>query len=240
MWKAIHHRKLERVLAQGSPEAAAALRRVVRGTEDVLTSSVFERVAYLPGRLGLELLLDACRPVGGIDVPTAEPIEHSEPWPRWSDGEGSWREPDWVLLTEHRAYVVEAKWGRDVVPTRAQLDEQRRLALELHPDVELVQVVVIQSGAVSAPTGGACLAVTWRRLMRAAERALAASDVPSTRHILGDVVEALAARGLEARFLRSLPALPVRGSLTPLSAVASLPDLPELNVSSEARIDPWT
>lgn len=77
------------------------------GAEDLLTASVFERLAYLPDDAFKEVMGDL---LGKENAPGA--LEAMTFWPSWYEGEGDQRsrvEPDVVLQCKERIVIVEAK-----------------------------------------------------------------------------------------------------------------------------------
>ena len=90
------------------------LRSLYSTSEDLLTASVFERLAYLPPRHFISVLVQTF----GLEFPhMVEPKVEMEFWPRWSDetAEKSYVEPDVFLrFTDEatglrRDVIVEAK-----------------------------------------------------------------------------------------------------------------------------------
>lgn len=59
MWTAAIGKKVDALLGSASP----AWRRALVISEDILTATVCERLAYLPGELPIRLLLRAAEPV---------------------------------------------------------------------------------------------------------------------------------------------------------------------------------
>lgn len=77
------------------------------GAEDLLTASVFERLAYLPDDAFKKVMSDL---LGNENAPGA--LEEMTFWPSWYEGEEDQRsrvEPDVVLQCKERVVIVEAK-----------------------------------------------------------------------------------------------------------------------------------
>lgn len=72
------------------------------GAEDVLTASVFERIAYLPD----DLFITAFTTVLGVGIGAIETIEF---WPSWYLADGRRVEPDVVISDGNQSLLVEAK-----------------------------------------------------------------------------------------------------------------------------------
>jgi len=242
MWKATTHRKVENLLGRHSADGPAAWRAIADTTEDLLTSTVVERLTYLPGTLATLILLRAAEPQHLRFVPTPGALIESLPWPNVREA-GPKLEPDWVLATGEYTLIVEAKWGRGVVPSHAQLLGQREAVLEQRTG-RLVHLVLIQSGRFRAPPQCPCLVVRWSDLRHSVLRSLRDANEPGTRRILGDIRDALDRRGLDRVFLRSLRGEQVEGTFSPWRArpdpVRELPPLSPLRIADEARIEPWT
>lgn len=121
MLKAHQHKKLgavvARLLPEGVPWDGERWRELVAGSEDALTASVFERLAYLaPARLW-GVLREAVVPLSSVPFPIAPPDSPVwEFWPSWSLTSGTPAprrvEPDVVMRDgTARIMVFEAKLG---------------------------------------------------------------------------------------------------------------------------------
>lgn len=242
MWKATIHRKVENLLGQHSADGPAAWRAIRDSTEDLLVSTVFERLAYLPGTLATQILLKSAVPQQLRFLPLPGEIIASEPWPNVRDA-GPKLEPDWLLATAEYTLVVEAKWGPSNVPSSRQILGQRE-AVQEQRGGRLVHLVVIQSGAFLAPAGCPVLALQWSDLRREVLVALRGAQDPGTRRTLNDIRESLDRRGLDRVFLRSLQSMSVVGTFTPWRPaqrlVRSLPELTSQTIDPAARFEPWT
>jgi len=90
-------------------------REVFKTSEDSLTSSVFERLFYLPVELFWKIFISACN---GNSLPeVAGKIDYFEFWPHWSvsdDGENSnFVEPDLFIRFKTFDLIIESKrWDR--------------------------------------------------------------------------------------------------------------------------------
>ena len=119
MLKALLHRKLGRVVvgvAEGDGDAEDTASDGLTEREDPLTSTVFERLAYLPPDVVWEILRRASKPVGdGPRLPAAPP--RGAPswlfWPRLRPGELGLNkrrvEPDVVVSWGDTVILIEAK-----------------------------------------------------------------------------------------------------------------------------------
>lgn len=218
MLRAALHGKVARWLGQHHPDASAAWREIVHRNEDLLTSSVFERLGYLAGDRGMALLFraSAWQPEAR---PAPEPIVEAHPWPRPGDDDA--REPDWVFILPNRLVVVEAKWGWGNVPSTEQLAGQAEVVWQRWPGREIVHLAVLQSGAVAFPAGVVGGVVRWERLRREVDAERRRDDVPNhERRVLDAMLEVLDRRGLQwtPEPLASLPAFAVEGLFGPLSS----------------------
>jgi hypothetical protein len=242
MLQATLHKKIGVLLSQHSEDAPAAWRAIIDRTEDTLTSTVFERLVYLPDNLATTILLRAARPMGMETKPEPGPILESLPWPNLAD-EGV-LEPDWVLHTPSYTLVVEAKWGGGVVPGAAQLRAQWEAAQKRYPDRDVVQLIVVQSGRVRLPDGQRGLALRWGQLRAELLRELRADPPAHIARVLQDIRIALDRRGLDASYMRSLPAVTIRGSIEPWAdaraPLLALPSVPAETIDPEASLTPWT
>ncbi|CAB3794534.1 hypothetical protein [Paraburkholderia fynbosensis] len=111
------------------------------GSEDLLTSLVFERVSYLSddavSAFWTALLPETVRPVGRI--------ERVEFWPRF-ELEGSLIEPDLLLVTEAALVVVEAKrWDQMDQQYATQVAREIQAVLKAEPlagELRLIMLLV--------------------------------------------------------------------------------------------------
>jgi len=220
---------------------AAAWRRALAVSEDILTSTVFERLGYLPGDLPIRLLLRAADPVQLRFIPTPEPVIRSEAWPNVSDD--GMTEPDWLFETDSYRFLIEAKWGAGVVPSVAQLTEQFDDFGRTRGRKGLIQVAVVQSGTVPLPPGQPLVVVTWGRLRDEVLRESRREHGFGVHRTLSDIRDALDRRGLASVFLDTLPGLAIAGSFEPIALGAapapSLPPLPGFTISPDAEFEPW-
>jgi hypothetical protein len=90
--------------------ANRGLRRAFKANEDALTSSVFERLMYLPKELFQQIVSKALlQEIPNLDLTQIESLEY---WPHW-DSEGSTNknfvEPDIFIRTKNQDIIIEAK-----------------------------------------------------------------------------------------------------------------------------------
>jgi hypothetical protein len=241
VWTAAIRKKVDALLGSASP----AWRRALVVSEDILTATVCERLAYLPGELPVRLLLRSAEPLQIPFIPTPEPIIASEAWPNVSD-EGR-TEPDWLFETRSYRFLIEAKWGAGVVPERAQLERQYSNFGRTRGKRGLVQIALVQSGKVVPPSGQSVIVVKWGRLRDEVMKELKERSHEHSfglRRTLEDILQALDFRGLDSVYLETLPAISVDGSLGPLvleeELKARLPEIPELTISPDAEIESWS
>lgn len=120
-------------------------RQLFKGSEDSLTSSIFERLFYLPEKIFWTILRES---VNQKDVftPISEKIQEYEFWPHWKASESTnshFVEPDVFISTEEFDLIVEAKrkgagqdksqWKNEVVSYKTTISENKKvyfLALE--------------------------------------------------------------------------------------------------------------
>lgn len=185
-----------------------AWRQIVHRNEDLLTSSVFERLGYLAESRGVSLLFRACTWVGPAR-PDPGPIVEAHPWP--SPMEDDKRQPDWVFVLPGLVVVIEAKWGDGNVPSRGQIADQIEVVRSRWKTEPLVHLAVVQSGAVEFPEGVVGGVVRWAALHGVVVQELAGESPPHERRVLEAIREVLAERGAPFRpqFLDSLPAITV-------------------------------
>lgn len=198
--------KVTRHLGQHCAEAPAAWRAIVDRNEDLLTSTVFERLAYLAGPRPISILLRAAT-FNGDWRPAAEPILESHPWPHPDDDEN--REPDWVFVLAGVTLVIEAKWGWDNVPSVVQLSDQARVAAVGWPGQRRLHLAIVQSGRVVFPAAVDGAVLRWESLHREVMRELDAEPPAHELRILDDIREVLERRGLGSLSFASLPNIPV-------------------------------
>ena len=203
MLRAALHGKIAGCLGQQAEGASEAWRAIVDRSEDLLTSSVFERLSYLPEARAMALLLEAA---GSPAEWPPEPVVHSHAWPHPDDDERT--EPDWVFELTNYVVVVEAKWGRNVVPDEGQISRQASAAAVRWGHKPRLHLAVIQTGAVSFGEGVAGRVVRWSDLRRAVHAAMPGAN-PHEARILGDIREVLDRRGLASMYLHGLAAINV-------------------------------
>jgi hypothetical protein len=222
MWAAAKHGKVGIALAQkaggeGIPNEGAAKvwRKVLGESEDILTATVLERLGYLPGTLGLELLVGEAVGADGKPMVALEPIAASVPWPRirMKVSEKRLVEPDWIFETESQVVVVEAKWGAGNTPECAQIEGQLAAVREWSAGKKtIVQVALVHSGAVSWDGGPEGLVVTWAELLRRVMRKMKGPLEAGVRRVLEDVRAALDARNAVFVGMGNMKGLEVRAA----------------------------
>lgn len=90
-----------------------------KGAEDIITSTVFERVAYLPDSVFVSFFDHLLSEDGSVGT-----LEECDFWPRWPLGSG-FIQPDVVLYCSKRTILVEAKRYDNIIQQNAeQLAEQ--------------------------------------------------------------------------------------------------------------------
>lgn len=210
MWLATSHGKDGQLFAGAGPTAAATVRRAMRVGEDLLSAMVFGRFGYLPGDLAVRLMLRAAIPVTLKRVPEPFAITAVYPWP--NIGEESRVEPDWVLEGSDAVLVIEAKWGRGVVPSAQQLSNEWRRARATWPKkrVFVAAVCDVDSMDHDGEVRNLIL-VPWMALREQVAAAMAEASSAATHRILRDVTDILDFRGLGAAYMGDLLDLEVSG-----------------------------
>lgn len=106
MLHVINHNKAGRNFNEGEVH----WRSLFKTSEDSLTSSIFERLAYLPDEMSWKILKDACY---GNDLPkVAGPLLSIEYWPHWNSENtvnSNFVEPDVFLRYPGFDLLIEAK-----------------------------------------------------------------------------------------------------------------------------------
>lgn len=243
MLTALLHRKLGRVTARRhhgaeTPETAAPSGEGEEGPEssgsgegitnleDPLTSSIFERIAYLDPSTAWQLLRDACRTLHGSPLPQGTPA--GDPvwrfWPKLGVGDDGrnarYVEPDvlvtWgevVLLIEakHRTAQDAVQWVEQIRAVRANVGlDGKQLCF--------VAVGGTNQGAISECAEGvlgvlgdrtpSLVALRWEGLREAVVQRRRHASTVSDRAILADLEDALEAWGYRRRFgFDSLPGI---------------------------------
>jgi hypothetical protein len=192
----------------GDMSPPEAWRQIVHRNEDLLASSVLERLGYLSEARGMATLFGACTWTGDR-APASGPVLEAHAWPTPMVGDR--REPDWVFVLPEVVVVVEAKWGDGNVPSRAQLEDQLEVVRARWPTHELVQVALVQSGPVEFPEGGLMGLARWDTLRLSVLKQLVGEVPAHERRVLQTILEVLDARNLSFRpaYLDSLPAIAV-------------------------------
>lgn len=206
MLKAIAHGKMARWTAEAG-EAQSA-RAVYRDLEDHLTAAVFARLSYLPTDVFWLILSRALD-----DMPTLfdqQPrLERITFWPRYSDGEDSYIEPDVLLEFDDFDVIVEAKRYDNTEPQtrhqiQAEIDSYRREHAN-EKNEKRVYLMLVSGNAqddVHQLKGIAGLVqTTWLALRHAARYARhQASEPLDHKHwlrVLEDIEQALGLHGVQ-------------------------------------------
>ena len=233
MLKALLHRKLGRAESNlATPEqddGDGDVRNIIVRLEDPLTSSVFERFAYLEEKLIWRLLTEAAD-----DCPAlSEPCPHRDPswefWPNLSPAEeGRNRrrvEPDVLLTWGNFLFILEAK---HYLSQDAKQWAEQILALKRDDRSTDRTMVMVAVGGTSPRKDAARLQelagllegesppfcrIRWERLREVVEEAIREAAGP-TRTVLLDIALALDAWGY--RILLGFDSLPAAREHAPL------------------------
>jgi len=139
MLKALLHRKLGRVafgVADGGDgDIEGTTPEGLTGLEDPLTSTVFERLAYLPPDLAWEILRGASKPLGEGPAMPAAPPEGTPSWSFWPglrpgaqafnkvrvepDVLVSWGDTRLLIEAKHRCFQDPGQWIEQIRAVRA-------------------------------------------------------------------------------------------------------------------------
>ncbi|WP_346284597.1 hypothetical protein [Zoogloea sp.] len=221
------------------------------GAEDVLTATVFERLAYLPDLL-LETFFDRFL---GLDEPPG-PLTEIQFWPSWYMA-GTRVEPDVVLQGSERSLLVEAKrhdhglqqyaqqLARELVAGTCSGELRRPVLLTLGGLPEYTGAAAGQLGAqIDAVLGDTSLDYelvcrSWSHLYLALESTVAtapADSRPGLFRLLEDIAATYAWHGLRThpqRWLVQLGRAGIRATTCPLGGAfsAAAPSPPVLNHS---------
>jgi len=198
MWLALTNGKvrLER-------DARRALDHELRHAEDVLTSMVFGRLAYLPPQLAWEIVVGAAEVLRGSRVPAPGAFSQ-ELWPTLrapDDVQQDRVEPDVVWTAPELALVVEVKWHAP--HTAGQIRNEQWTVAAHHPDCHVVMVALGSvPRAVREQLARDCevpslLALSWAELRASIDRVVERQGVAAHhRLVLEDVLGILESRGL--------------------------------------------
>ena len=202
MLHALLRSKTGRADLRDTPFHAGALHRY----EDPLTAAVFERLAYLPDGLMVDLLRSAWRaPLSGARFPANPgPLRSHAFWPTLRLDAETRVEPDLVLRFAEAVLVVEAKhrtshhasqWTREVLATRRSTElPVWLLAVGSTPSEEAARSTVEEAGASGV------LHATWVSLGRAVRLYRSHPKLPPSQgRVLDDVLLALRASGYGPR-----------------------------------------
>jgi hypothetical protein len=214
MLNAILHGK-----ARTLPETARpgeSLKSIFRRSEDLLTATVFERLAYLNGEIFWEILRDAFKPaiLPNRNLIVLDSIEF---WPRWSQGSeilGQDTEPDIFLRfsvgdpVQRVHLIVECKlggvqypdqWARECIAHQKEFSKDERpddcffLALGGVTSPEATVTAFTQAITSKYGTRIKATAADWSHVVRALNNVK--SELPRDRQVIADLREALALYG---------------------------------------------
>lgn len=213
MLHALLRNKTGRADLRATPFHAAALHRY----EDPLTAAVFERLAYLPAELMLDLLTTAAGPpMHGRPFPAEPgPLLTLRFWPALFLA-GARIEPDVLIAFDRAVLVVEAKhreahhasqWKREVraareaaaaavfdTPGSSSAPPVWLLAVGPSPSLEAARETVADAGAAGV------LHFTWVALVRVLRDLRAHPQLPAHEaRLVDDVLLALSACGYRPR-----------------------------------------
>lgn len=205
------------------------------GAEDVLTATVFERLAYLPESV-LEAffyeLLALDEPVGAID--------DMQFWPSFS-WEGQRVEPDVVLYGAERTLLVEAKRNDDGLQQYAYQLARELLAASQEGDLQRPVLLTIgglqdYSNATaemmskqidielgSAPVEYQLVCRSWHQVYLALQVAIGTADAgnqPGLRRLMNDIAATYEWHGLRTqayRWLAQMAPVRIRSDTYPVS-----------------------
>lgn len=178
--------------------------------EDALTSTVFERLGYLPESLALSVLTTACPPLEGLLGSRSSEFRPIF-WPTLSDqtDEQARVQPDVVLLLEAGLLVVEAKrpGGRqDYNQVRREVAAVRGASRFV--DEPLLGVLLVEPQRDGASNiDGLDVPAFWMRWVDLADAVATLAERTSEPHlqrVLSDLLEGLVEAG-------AAPLAPLRG-----------------------------
>jgi hypothetical protein len=190
---------------------------LAEGAEDVLTASVFERLAYLPDELLTAVLSELLgEPFG--------PLQAIEYWPSWRLPDGTRVEPDVLLQDAQRCVLIEAKRHDHV-----RQQSPRQLANELlagwHGEYLGDSCILLKLGGLEdasengrqrllgevldrLPAGSATrfslVCRSWQQLYQALESQLDPESPAGLQRLLDDIAKCYAWHGLRTHPMRWL------------------------------------
>lgn len=236
MLKALLHRKLRWAPAEGEIGEDDEAWDAASGLEDPLTSTIFERLAYLDPDLAWDLLRAACASLHGPALPEARPA--GAPvwsfWPRLAPGIPGARghvEPDvlvqWgdhVLIVEvkHRGGQRAAQWVAEVQAARAAPAHQGKTlwlvaAGGLTPATAAAERETYQGALGDAAP--ALLHLDWDRLCEVIHERRRAPLPPGASAVLLDILAGLSLWGYRRRL--GFDSLPRYAQLAPIRTDAA-------------------
>ncbi|HBN8610184.1 F-box domain-containing protein [Pseudomonas aeruginosa] len=190
---------------------------LAEGAEDVLTASVFERLAYLPDEILTAVLSELLGEAFG-------PMQAIEYWPSWRLQDGTRVEPDVLLHDAQRCVLIEAKRHDHVRQQSA-----RQLANELlagwHGEYLGENSILLTLGGLEnvseagrqmllsellgrLPEGSATrfslVCRSWQQLYQALESQIDPDSPASLQRLLDDIAKCYAWHGLRTHPMRWL------------------------------------
>lgn len=203
---------------------------LAEGAEDVLTASVFERLAYLPEELLSDVLTDLLGKPFGL-------LQSIEYWPSWYLSNGRRVEPDVLLRDDQQTVLVEAKrydgmrqqsarqlanellagWKEEclgshsLLLTLGGLDETRESSRQ-----QLLTDLLRQLPAGS-DARFTLVCRSWQQLYQALETHISPDSPAGCRRMLDDIAQCYAWHGLKThpmRWLSNLQPLGLSGHPT--------------------------
>ncbi|AIG01933.1 Uncharacterised protein [Pseudomonas fluorescens] len=207
---------------------------LAEGSEDVLTASVFERLAYLPDPLLSAVMTQLIgQPFG--------PLQQIEFWPSWPLANRTRVEPDVLLCDAQLQIVIEAKRHDH----RRQQDPEQ-LANELlagwQGDLLQDNCILLALGGLDDASDDAnrrllgkildhlpehseprfkLVCRTWQQLYQSLEHHIRPDSPPGCQRLLDDIAKCYAWHGLRTHPMRWLSDLPALTIATPPNAFAA-------------------
>ena len=180
-----------------------------QGAEDVLTASVFERIAYLPDDVFIRFIQNLFNFNNQI---TANPLSEITFWASWQNQSGCKVEPDVILKFGGRTVIVEAKRYDNV---------QQQYAYQLANEIStaylegITNPILLTVGGMSdykrqnidnlkkqidsalqLSLAYSFYAISWQQLYSALDFAITVSHLEPLERLLSDIREAYAWHGI--------------------------------------------
>lgn len=197
---------------------------LAEGAEDVLTASVFERLAYLPEALLSAVLSELLgQPFG--------PLQSIAYWPSWYLHDGTRVEPDVLLRDAQRAVLVESKrhdhvrqqradqlanellagWREEHLGERCMLLALGGLRSTHERECQQLLAEVLQHLPAGSEGRFELICRSWQQLYQALEAHIDPDSPPGCQRLLDDIAKCYAWHGLRTHAMRWL------GDLQPLT-----------------------